>query len=370
MTWIWRAGLAVGATVVAIVLLEGVAGLVHFAWAVKTRSRPVVAERAYTEYDSELGWVSRKGVQIEDFYGPGRALSTNSRGFRGTREVSDLVPEGRIRVVCSGDSFTLGYGVGDRDTWCARLEEIDPRLETVNMGQGGYGIDQAFLWYQRESAQLEHDIQLFGFIHEDFLRMGSDRFAGYGKPVLALRGEELVVENVPVPRAAYLWPWLVRNEALLDESRILAGLRALYRRASDLPVGPRTDNFPRLAGLALAAFERARARNREKGSELVLLYLPTRPDFIPNPRDAWRAWMANETRRREMILIDLVPLLRRLSLKQVADFFIEEGELNYLGAVGHYTEAGNRWVAEQVYQKLKTQKAIAHRLAGRPRGPE
>ena len=28
------------------------------------------------------------------------------------------------------------------------------------MGQGGYGIDQAYLWYKRDGTKLDHDVQI------------------------------------------------------------------------------------------------------------------------------------------------------------------------------------------------------------------
>ena len=63
-------------------------------------------------------------------------------------------------------------------------QSLDPRLETLNMGQGGYGVDQAYLWYKRDAAKFEHQVHLLAFITDDFVRMQSDRFRGYGKPVI------------------------------------------------------------------------------------------------------------------------------------------------------------------------------------------
>ena len=137
-----------------------------------------------------------------------------------------LAPDRRpARIVCSGDSFTLGYGVDDEQTWCARLEAREPRFETINMGQGGYGIDQAYLWYRRDAAMLDHHVQVFAFISADFGRLLSDRFQGYGKPVLRMKQGALVLENTPVPRAAFALPWLAEHRAAFDELRSLALLR-------------------------------------------------------------------------------------------------------------------------------------------------
>jgi hypothetical protein len=96
-----------------------------------------LAERRHTKYDPELGWVNEASVHIPDMYGPGIYLRTNSEGFRNNHDFDTAVPNGKYRIVCSGDSFTLGYGVDNDHTWCHRLTALDPRLETVNMGQGG-----------------------------------------------------------------------------------------------------------------------------------------------------------------------------------------------------------------------------------------
>ena len=133
-----------------LIAIEGLSSLILVGRAFVDRAGPLVAERRHTQYDPDLGWVNTPGVQIPDLYGPGRSLSINSQGFRGLHDTSERVAAGRLRILCSGDSFTLGYGVGDADTWCARLTALDSRLETVNMGQGGYGVDQAYLWYLRD----------------------------------------------------------------------------------------------------------------------------------------------------------------------------------------------------------------------------
>lgn len=76
--------------------------------------------------------MAKKSFSSPNFYGPGVGLNTNSRGFRGMMPVSDAVPNGKLRIVCSGDSFTLGWGVGDDEAWCAQLASDE--TDVVNMG--------------------------------------------------------------------------------------------------------------------------------------------------------------------------------------------------------------------------------------------
>ena len=76
-------------------------------------------------------------------YGPNVYLRTNSQAFRNNADFSATAPEPKARIICSGEFFTFGYGVDIDSTWCQLLASRNNRLEMVNMGQGGYGVDQA-----------------------------------------------------------------------------------------------------------------------------------------------------------------------------------------------------------------------------------
>src|SRR5262245_61369217 len=165
-------------------LLEGAASLLFIANQIR---RTPAAEASYSRYDETLGWVSQPNVTRPDMYGPGVYLRTNSEGFRNDRDFARAVPPGKTRIICSGDSFTLGFGVNNDQAWCQRIAAINPQFETVNLGQGGYGFDQAYLLYMRAGRELDHQVHLFAFITDDFKRMQSDQFLGYGKPVLGIR---------------------------------------------------------------------------------------------------------------------------------------------------------------------------------------
>ena len=202
------AGLVLVNSAVVVILLfiiEGFSSYIFVAYRILT-SEPV-PERVHTEYDEELGWINLPNVSVKDMYGRGVYLTTNSQRYRNSHDLSPRVPDGKVRIVCSGDSFTLGYGVDDDHTWCQLLTLMDEHLETVNLGQGGYGIDQAYLWYKRNEPKLEHNIQIFAFITDDFLRTGRDSYFGYGKPYLRIRANELYQDNRPVPKRSYYAPW-------------------------------------------------------------------------------------------------------------------------------------------------------------------
>jgi hypothetical protein len=116
----------------------------------------LVAERRHTKYDEELGWVNLPDIYIKDMYGPGKFFRTNSQLFRNSKNFSTDIPSDKVRIICSGDSFTMGYGVDNDNTWCQLLVSINDRIESINMGQGGYGVDQSYLWYKRISTKFDH----------------------------------------------------------------------------------------------------------------------------------------------------------------------------------------------------------------------
>jgi hypothetical protein len=318
---------------------EGLASGLHVARSIVTLLRD--APRLHTRYDPDLGWVSTPRLALEDHWGRGASLHTNAQGFRGRQDIPEAAA-GRRRIVCTGDSFTLGVGVADDETWCARLAEGSPGLEAVNMGQGGYGVDQAFLWYRRDGARLEQRVHVFAFVSVDLDRMLADRFVGFPKPYLDVDGGRLVTRNVPVPRGPYLAPWVTLGLPRLDELRLVALARRLASSAA--APGPRTGPMQPLAVLFPALLEELRALHTSRGSRLVVVYLPTVADLSPSPAmDAFRADLAADLARRGFDYHDLTQVFRDQPDGAQARLFLPA---TLLGR--HYTAEGHRLVADSL----------------------
>lgn len=348
-----RAALAfLGRVLLVFCVVEGIASLARVSALFVARAERPLAERLHTEYDPELGWVNRPKVSLPDLYGPGASLHTNAQRFRSKRDVTREAPPGRVRAICSGDSFALGYGVDDDATWCHQLEALEPRLETVNMGQGGYGIDQSYLWFLRDGSLLEHHVQLFTFIVEDFARTGATSFFGYGKPRLRLDGDTLTVDNVPVPRTAYWLPWLAQNARFVDELRSIQILRAIARRFGGGAPDARANDtdVPRLAA---AVFAELAKLQRDAGRRLVLVYLPMQEEHRDDSTAALRAFVAREAQRQGVPFLDGVTALRTVAPDDVPALFLAETATDFPSAAGHYTVRGNRWVAQWLLAALR-----------------
>jgi len=348
---------ALAATALALVVLEGVAAL---GLALADRNNPLrhpLAERRHTAYDPELGWVGVPSLRLTDLYGPGRTLTTNAQGFRGERDTPRRVPPGKVRLVCSGDSFTLGWGVDDDATWCAQLERLDPRIETVNLGQGGYGVDQAYLWAKRELPDLDFQVHVLAFISEDIHRMRYDRFRGYAKPMLAIADGVPVAVGTPVPPPA-------RLTRPLDRLHLVRAIRRLLRR--EAPGAPPRIPLSEAAALAERAIEALNRDADARERRFVAVWLPTLPDYVSRGSDALRTTLIANLRAHDVLVIDLVEDLRRLTGEQADALFLRPDEVAYPAAGRHYSEDGNAFVAAAIWQRLRNLPELASPSADRP----
>jgi hypothetical protein len=152
------------------------------------------------QVDAHLGWRYRAGYV-------GEQDRISGQGLRGSRNYGDRPPEGVTRIAAFGDSFVYGTEVADHETWASLMERMDPRLEVLNYGVGGYGTDQAYLRYVEEGTALQPDIVLIGFtpvnlqrVVNVYRRFLSDRDMPLVKPRFVLgAGDSLELLPNPVP---------------------------------------------------------------------------------------------------------------------------------------------------------------------------
>jgi len=322
-------------------LLEGAASLLFTV--VRIHRATGLKEQFHSTHDPTIGWVGLPNVRLPDLYGPGISLHTNAQAFRGDHDVTRAVPAGKIRVICSGDSFTLGYGVSDSETWCHRLSVLDPRLETVNMGQGGYGIDQAYLWYKRAGLPLDHQLHLFAFITDDFLRMQFDDFVGYGKPLLGVRGDSIAVLNAPVPKRSRLGRWWLAKGHMMMNLNIVQLANRVFGDPPELRFNAARNDSAQT--VVARIFQDLARINAAKNSRLVLVLLPGLSDYRRDepPSSLWHSFVSEEAARQGIQLIDLFEPLRRQPPLQIDSLFLPDG---------HYSARGNEFVARAIHSAL------------------
>ncbi|UCG85405.1 MAG: SGNH/GDSL hydrolase family protein [Gemmatimonadota bacterium] len=334
-------------TAVVFVLVEGLASTAIAALQVM---RSPAGEAS--QYDRTLGWVGVPNADVPHMYGWQKYVRTNSLGFRNEAETDTLAPPGKLRIICAGDSFTYGQGVANDQTWCHRLTELDGRFVTVNIAQPGYGVDQMYLSYQRDGLLLEHSILIFAFVHGDLDRMAREQQSGYGKPVLRLEGGELVADNVPVPR--FRW-WLNRKVRRAD-LRTVDFLSRLLRRLSSSDAEDTPSTIETVGPIAAAVFRSIQRMTAEQDIVPVMVYLPTQRDL--EAASEWRSWLAANIDTTRTPFIDVTPDMSAIPAGQVGRFFIALPSTT----VGHYSEEGNAWVAELLYERLTHLPQLFHLL--------
>jgi hypothetical protein len=322
---------------------EGVASLVHVADAVLER----LQQPRLARYDAELGWVSAPSLALPDAWGSHRGLHINSRGFRGRAELTDETAFGTSRALCSGDSFTFGEGVSDEATWCAQLSQLEPRLETVNLGEPGYSAAQSYLRYRRDAQDLAHDLHLFAFIGDDLRRVGLPVQYGYARPQLRAEGDGLAPAITRVP---YWRPTLARMAGELAQQlrSVELARRALDRFAGGWRAAPEP-SVAELAPLLRRVFEAVARLGERRGARTVFVYLPTQVDL--EGEQPWRGWARAALAELGFPLVDLTDALRALPRASALASFIPAGAL----AASHYTELGHAWVARELHTQLRAQ---------------
>lgn len=153
---------------------------------------------AFEIYDSTKGWAIKPSVREATAW-ENKIINTNSRGIRGKTEYSYNKPKGKTRILILGDSFTYGAEVSDTSIYSFQLEQLIANSEVINLGVGGYGHDQMFIYLKEEGIKYRPDIVILGFI-TDNMKRNLLEFRDYAKPRFILANNKLILRNSPVPK--------------------------------------------------------------------------------------------------------------------------------------------------------------------------
>ncbi len=178
------------------------------------------SEGAFWQYDPEVGWGHRPGVDdvitSDEF---SHRVRINSAGWRDRERAVEKQP-GIFRIAVLGDSFTFGAGIEDDQLYTAQLEALLKGVEVLNFGLSGTATDQQLLILRRDVLEYRPDMVLVMLCRNDFDGILTDTQFFYPKPFFELgEGGELMLRNVPVPRvsrATRLRHWLRGRSGLFS----------------------------------------------------------------------------------------------------------------------------------------------------------
>ena len=162
-------------------------------------------------YDESTGWAHRPNSISQE-----GSFTVNAGGLRSQVDYDQNPLHDTLRIAAFGDSFVAGVGVNDDQVWVKRLEvelnRLGMRVETLNFGVGGYGMDQAYIRWQNLGRAYKPDLVLFAFQPENLNRnvnvfrpLYYRRVAvPFSKPRFVLQNDQLALYNVPTLPTAEL----------------------------------------------------------------------------------------------------------------------------------------------------------------------
>ena len=308
----------------------------------------------YIVPDAELGWCTGPSVGDSN-------CRTNRQAARGGPEAgySREVPAGKLRVLTFGDSFTHCDEVGDAETWQAQLNAIRPDVEAVNFGVPGYGTDQAFLRWRRESQSMAATVSMLCIWPENICRnLNLDRLylvptgPSTRKPRFVLRDDRLELIGQPCIAA----PGIEASAAVADVMQ-----HDVWR------IGDETEwrfhyhsRLARLAASALATWHRRDLRNAlysgedPRGNEVTVAICR---QFVAEARDRGTRPVVVIIPMRDLLAeypggdrpLPLVRMLRESGIEtwDLSPTFAAAPDLDGLNPPKrHMTGKGNRLIAE------------------------
>lgn len=305
--------------------------------------------------DPKLWYVIRPGIDMiirhpEADFRMKTNLNFPTAGFRGG------TLGGTAWGVAVGDSFTFGPGVEHQETWVAQLSEIS-RREFVNLGVPGWGPGQYTLTLEEYGLPLKPKIVLYCLFSNDIANVARfENDEGHFNQ-FSLR------HYMRLHSVTYnLFRRVRRSRSQNDTEEYGPGLNF---SKTDLRKRLAAERNRFAAGWPLTEQQIETAYHQSEASQahFVLLYFPSKEevywDLIKDKQrslaefddaiDLLRRSALALCRTRHFTCLDLTPVLKNRASR---------GEKLYFSIDTHWTKAGNRAVAEEIYQELRRKELL------------
>jgi hypothetical protein len=209
--------------------------------------RPDEAQRVFTSkaFDPDLGWDN----------------DPIARNYIATKQ---------YLAQSYGDSFVEGAEVGPEDTWQAHFERRTGKA-ILNLGVGGYGLDQAVLKFEKYGRRHPTRIAILGLYHQPYRRALSyhpfyyfankDAYTFAFKPMFIKNHEGFELIRPPCADATCLVEVLSKPDHQVWQR--LAQYDYWYRVNQAKPV----PGFPNLITYARVLQEKLRVQRQQEGAE-------------------------------------------------------------------------------------------------------
>lgn len=271
-------------------------------------------------------------------------ICINSHGLRDVERPWEK-PEGVFRILALGDSFTEAFQVNVDETFSKRLQSLlgeslaDYTYDVINAGVSGYSPLIYYLLYTYRLRKYSPDIVALFISDEQIVRDNVyKKFAVFGKFGLptACVHPELIQDSFLTKRYKKL-----KDEfysILFLDSRLKLFWNNRIQESSN------TDD----SAFSLKLLNALRKECRVDGAELMIVYLPNRPETR-------RRQLAGGERAREEVSETLRLFCKKEDVEylDLSPVFIDwKGASLYYQHDGHLTVEGHKVVAERSAERL------------------
>jgi hypothetical protein len=291
-------------------------------------------------------------VQHPDFsYRVKTSLNFEQAGFRGgTRG-------GPVWGVALGDSFTFGMGVNQEATWIAHLAQIT-QSEIINLGVPGWGPQQYTRALERYGIGLNPKLIFYGLYRNDLQdAVLFDQW--HSDPSVKSRLDAFLRQYSVAYKLTRL---MLANLSPGTEDIALSDLAVTFNsKQITTTLKNDIDHFGSAWRLTERELDLAIRYSQGAVAKFVLLYFPSKEevywDMIKQKEKSlasfddaitmFRTQLSDFCQKRQMFCLDLTPALRSKA---------SQGEKLYYSHDSHWTEHGNKVIADQIYRFLSANK--------------
>lgn len=274
----------------------------------------------------------------------------DSQRIRGDKVYSKAKPVGKFRILMLGDSYTYGNEVQDDENFPYYMERILPNVEVLNMGAGGYGMDQMVLKYKHHGKAYHPDLVIVGLFVGDFERASVGFFA-FAKPKFIFNESSgaFHLKNVPVPEPGQMYV------AIREEARPVSYIWTLIQKARlkfpAMKLQLVTQWYAQMSRLTEYLFSNLKSDVEAQGGRLAVVQIPAGERFLEPP------FKTHGRSANFKVISDLgIPVihleqqfLNQYGRKKVEkEFYIHRAN----GKLGHLSPPGNRAAAEIIARHL------------------
>ncbi len=186
-------------------------------WFCLDKTWGLLVPQEISRFDDMMGWSLVPGARaVSKSTGQKIEYVINSAGFR-DREYPLEKPAGTFRILLLGDSHTFGFGIPLEKHFSKILEGYFARVEVLNMGVNGYGVDQELLLLREKGLAYQPDLVVAYVPHYSDNRHIRDKVWGMGKPRFILENGRLVTVNRPVANNSLLYRLLLDGDRFLSK---------------------------------------------------------------------------------------------------------------------------------------------------------